>query len=96
MKPLDTTVLPAGTRSRFVDDIDGLRVHILESGFDPPGRPIGVNAARLSGNRLFLAQTHAVPGRRRLFMLSPQTCVATAARRDGALIMMRTSDPFVS
>ena len=40
MKPLDTTVLPAGTRSRFVDDIDGLRVHILESGFDPPGRPL--------------------------------------------------------
>lgn len=31
--------LPAGIRSRFVDDINGLRMHILEAGFDPPGKP---------------------------------------------------------
>jgi pimeloyl-ACP methyl ester carboxylesterase len=40
MNPLDTTVLPPGTRSRFVDDINGLKVHILEAGFDSPGRPL--------------------------------------------------------
>jgi pimeloyl-ACP methyl ester carboxylesterase len=32
--PLDRSVLPAGIRSRFVDDINGLRVHILEAGFE--------------------------------------------------------------
>jgi len=37
MKPLETAVLPPGIRSRFVDDINGLRVHILEAGFDAPG-----------------------------------------------------------
>jgi pimeloyl-ACP methyl ester carboxylesterase len=42
MKPLETAVLPPGIRSRFVDDINGLRVHILEAGFDPPGRPFVV------------------------------------------------------
>jgi pimeloyl-ACP methyl ester carboxylesterase len=42
MKPLETVVLPPGTRSRFVDDINSLRVHILEAGFDPPGRPLVV------------------------------------------------------
>ena len=33
MEPLDNAVLPAGIRSRFVDDVNGLRVHILEAGF---------------------------------------------------------------
>jgi pimeloyl-ACP methyl ester carboxylesterase len=40
MQPLDTAVLPPGMRSRFVDDINGLRVHILEAGFAPAGRPL--------------------------------------------------------
>ena len=30
--PLDASVLPAGIRSRFVDGINGLRVHVLEAG----------------------------------------------------------------
>src|SRR5262249_3702072 len=38
--PLDTSVLPPGIRSRFVDGVNGLRVHILEAGFDHPGRPL--------------------------------------------------------
>jgi pimeloyl-ACP methyl ester carboxylesterase len=42
MKPLDTKVLPTGIRSRFVDDVNGLRVHILEAGFEAPGRPLVV------------------------------------------------------
>jgi pimeloyl-ACP methyl ester carboxylesterase len=32
--------LPAGTRSRFVDGVNGLRMHILEAGFESPGRPL--------------------------------------------------------
>ena len=31
--------LPAGIRSRFVDGINGLRMHVLEAGFETPGRP---------------------------------------------------------
>ena len=37
--PLDQAVLPAGIRSRFVDGVNGLRVHILEAGFAEPSRP---------------------------------------------------------
>jgi pimeloyl-ACP methyl ester carboxylesterase len=35
--PLDATVLPAGIRARFVERVNGLRIHILEAG--QPGRP---------------------------------------------------------
>ena len=42
MKPLDTKFLPTGIRSRFVDDVNGLRVHILEAGFEAPARPLVV------------------------------------------------------
>jgi pimeloyl-ACP methyl ester carboxylesterase len=31
--------LPSGIRSRFVEDINGLRVHVLEAGFETRGRP---------------------------------------------------------
>ena len=31
--------LPAGIRSRYVDDINGLRMHVLEAGFETHGRP---------------------------------------------------------
>ena len=40
MDPLQSSVLPWGTRSRFVDNVNGLRVHILEAGFETPGRPL--------------------------------------------------------
>src|SRR5262245_40188022 len=36
--PLSASVLPAGVRSRFVDDVNGLRMHVLEAGFETPGR----------------------------------------------------------
>jgi len=36
---LDQNVLPASVRSRFVDDINGLRMHLLEAGFESGGRP---------------------------------------------------------
>jgi len=35
----DRAVLPAGVRSRFVDDVNGLRMHLLEAGFEDSGRP---------------------------------------------------------
>jgi pimeloyl-ACP methyl ester carboxylesterase len=31
--------LPSGIRSRYVDDINGLRMHVLEAGFETRGRP---------------------------------------------------------
>src|SRR4026208_2518311 len=31
--------LPPGIRARFVDDINGLRMHVLEAGFETQGRP---------------------------------------------------------
>ena len=33
LAPLDQTALPAGIRSRFVENINGLRMHALEAGF---------------------------------------------------------------
>jgi pimeloyl-ACP methyl ester carboxylesterase len=36
---LPAAVLPGAVRSRFVEGVNGLRMHLLEAGFDPPGRP---------------------------------------------------------
>jgi len=40
MVPYSQTVLPAGIRSRLVDNVNGLTVHILEAGYEAPGRPL--------------------------------------------------------
>ena len=32
-------ILPQGIRSHFVDDVNGLRMHVLEAGFESPDRP---------------------------------------------------------
>jgi pimeloyl-ACP methyl ester carboxylesterase len=37
--PLDSAVLPEGVRARFVPDVNGLNMHLLEAGFETPGRP---------------------------------------------------------
>ena len=37
--PLSGAVLPAGIRSRFVDGVNGLRMHVLEAGYESSGRP---------------------------------------------------------
>lgn len=37
--PLPIEVLPAGIGSRFVADVNGLRMHVLEAGSAAPGRP---------------------------------------------------------
>jgi pimeloyl-ACP methyl ester carboxylesterase len=34
--------LPAGIRSRHVPDINGLTMHVLEAGFESPGRPLAL------------------------------------------------------
>jgi pimeloyl-ACP methyl ester carboxylesterase len=38
--PLEDAVLAPGIRSHFVSDINGLRMHVLEAGFEPRGRPL--------------------------------------------------------
>lgn len=38
LPPLEADVLPPGVRSRFADDVNGLRIHFLEAGFDDPTR----------------------------------------------------------
>jgi pimeloyl-ACP methyl ester carboxylesterase len=45
--PYSASVLPAGIRSRFVDNVNGLRVHVLEAGF--------------GGNRPGVALLHGFP-----------------------------------
>jgi pimeloyl-ACP methyl ester carboxylesterase len=37
--PYSPAVLPAGIRSRFVNNVNGLRVHVLEAGFEVKDRP---------------------------------------------------------
>jgi pimeloyl-ACP methyl ester carboxylesterase len=39
MPTLPDIPLPSTIRSRFVDDINGLRMHVLEAGFESKGRP---------------------------------------------------------
>jgi pimeloyl-ACP methyl ester carboxylesterase len=39
MTPLEKTALPDGIRSRFVNDINGLNMHVLEAGFEVSNRP---------------------------------------------------------
>jgi pimeloyl-ACP methyl ester carboxylesterase len=40
LPPLQDDVLSSGIRSRFVRDINGLRMHVLEAGFETRGRPL--------------------------------------------------------
>ena len=39
LPPLDSAVLPPGIRARFVENVNGLRMHVLETGFETPDRP---------------------------------------------------------
>ena len=38
LAPLDAAALPPGIRARFVDEVNGLRMHVLEAG--EAGRPL--------------------------------------------------------
>jgi len=39
LPPYGNATLPPGIRSRIVNDINGLAMHVLEAGFEPKGRP---------------------------------------------------------
>jgi pimeloyl-ACP methyl ester carboxylesterase len=40
LAPLQSAALPSGIRSRIVPDINGLRIHVLEAGFQDRSRPL--------------------------------------------------------
>jgi len=40
LPPLSQSILPSGIRSRFVEGINGLRMHILEAGYESGSRPL--------------------------------------------------------
>ncbi len=40
MPPLDHSSIPPGIRCRFVDNVNGLRMHVLEAGWAPRNRPL--------------------------------------------------------
>jgi pimeloyl-ACP methyl ester carboxylesterase len=40
LPPYGNSTIPAGVRSRFVDNVNGLTVHMLEAGYETPGRPV--------------------------------------------------------
>jgi len=40
LPPLDAAVLPPGIRSRFVPGVNGMRMHVLEAGFETLYRPL--------------------------------------------------------
>ena len=39
LEPYPSAWLPAGIRSRFVNNVNGLRIHVLEAGYETTGRP---------------------------------------------------------
>ena len=39
LPPYGNATIPAGIRSRSIRSVNGLSVHILEAGFEVPGRP---------------------------------------------------------
>src|SRR5579884_4100485 len=40
LPPLEHPSLPPGIRSRFVDGVNGLRMHVLEAGWETRNRPL--------------------------------------------------------
>ena len=38
--PYDTSVLPVGVRSRFIDNTNGLLMHVLEAGYEGSNEPV--------------------------------------------------------
>ena len=52
MNALTDIPLPAAIRSRYVDNINGLRMHVLEAGFETHRPALPPAAPRLSRTRL--------------------------------------------
>src|SRR5712691_6170296 len=40
MEPLESATLLPGIRARFIAEVNGLRMHVLEAGFKAAGRPL--------------------------------------------------------
>lgn len=40
LPPYGNGTIPAGIRSRVIDNVNGLSMHVLEAGFETPGRPL--------------------------------------------------------
>ncbi len=83
--PYGNGTLPAGIRSRVIADVNGLTAHILEAGYETPGRPAVLAAAWLSGARLQLAQGDAAAGARPAITSSRPTSAAMAAPPAGTI-----------
>ena len=68
LAPLERAVLSPGIRSRFVSDINCLRVHMLEAGFETPGRwePARGSFLDADGNRDVGTGTRQAEKRHRL------------------------------
>ena len=94
LAPYGNGTLPAGIRSRNVDNGNGLSVHMLEAGFESPGRPASAAPARISGALLQLAQGDAAAGRGRDITSSRRTSAATAAPPDGTTPTTADLTPF--
>ena len=60
MTSLPAAVLPAGIRSRFIDGVNGLRVHILEAGHDGADRPLIVLLGLAADGRVTSPGTFAM------------------------------------
>src|SRR5712664_974754 len=64
MAPLEKTVLPDGIRNRFVNDINGLTMHVLEAGFEVRNQPCvlllhGFPELAFSWRKVMLPLAHA-------------------------------------
>jgi len=93
LPPLQDDVLPSGIRSRFVRDINGLRVHVLEAGFETRGRPLVLllhGFPELAYSWRKVMQPLAAAG----FRVVAPTSGAMAARPGGTRNMMEISARF--
>ena len=52
LPPYGNGTLPPGIRSRQIANVNGMTVHILEAGYETPGRACCLALARLPGARL--------------------------------------------
>ena len=72
--PLDSAALPPGVRSRFVPDINGLRVHLLEAG---ERLPTGERAHKRREGALERQRHVGGPGEHRHGQVPSITCAGT-------------------
>src|SRR5579862_3115901 len=82
--------LPSSIRSRFIENVNGLTVHILEAGFETPDRPCvlflhGFPELAYSWRKVMVRLA------RRVITQSRQISAASAAPRDGTRATKPTS-----